>query len=172
MIPVLAFVGRSNSGKTTLLVKLIPELRKRGYRVAVVKHTRHQGVETDLPGKDTRRLWEAGAEQTVFCTPDRIVHTRRVPTEPSLREILRGIQDVDLVILEGYKQEADVPKIEVVRAERSSEPLDGLSGRIACVSDVSALACDEPCFDLEDIEALASFIETFIVVHRGLLARG
>ncbi len=165
-LPVIAFVGRSNSGKTTLLVKLLPELRRRGYRIAVVKHTRHRGVETDAPGKDTRKLWDAGAEHTVLCTPDRIVHTRRVRSEPPLEEILRELRGVDLVILEGFKQTA-VPKIEVVRAERSPQLIAGLTERIACVTDVAGLTCIGPRFGFDEIERLASFIE----VHCGLLAR-
>ena len=70
MVPVLCFVGRSNSGKTTLLEKLVPLLTARGYRLALVKHTHHKYVETDLPGTDTRRLWETGVTHTAFLTPD------------------------------------------------------------------------------------------------------
>jgi molybdopterin-guanine dinucleotide biosynthesis protein MobB len=114
-IPCLGFIGRSNSGKTTLLEKLLGELGRRGYRVAVVKHTLRPDVETDFPGKDTRRLWDAGAAHTVLATPDRIVHTRRYATPPTLAEALAVVHDVDLILIEGYKQ-GDFPKIEVVRA--------------------------------------------------------
>ena len=75
--PIVSFVGRSNSGKTTLLERLIPLLQQRGYRVGVIKHTLRQNIETDIPGTDTRRMWDAGADHVAFVSADRIVHTRR-----------------------------------------------------------------------------------------------
>ena len=160
-IPCLGFIGRSNSGKTTLLEKLIGELARRGCRVAVLKHTHHPGVQTDLPGKDTRRLWEAGAVHTTFLTPDRIVQTHRYAEEPALSEALAGIQDVDLILIEGYKRGA-FPKIEVVRAACDPHPIPGRVGRIAYVTDLPALAGDLPSFGLDAIAALADFIENYL----------
>ncbi|MEA3309267.1 MAG: molybdopterin-guanine dinucleotide biosynthesis protein B [Chloroflexota bacterium] len=160
-IPCLGVIGRSNSGKTTLLEKLIGELTRRGYRVAVLKHTRHPGVQTDLPGKDTRRLWEAGAVHTTFLTPDRLVQTQRYAEEPQLARVLAGIRDVDLILIEGYKRSA-FPKIEVVRAARDPHPLPGIAGRIAYVTDLPALAGDLPLFELNAIEPLVAFVENYL----------
>ncbi len=158
MIPIVAFVGRSNSGKTTLLEKLIALLRERGYRVAVVKHTVRADVETDLPGTDTRRLWEAGAEHVAFVTPDRIVHTHRYAELPPLEAALAGVEGVDIVIIEGFKY-GPYPKIEVVRAARDPVLIADLQGRIACVTDVPALPCGVPHFTFDDIAGLADFVE-------------
>lgn len=157
MIPTIGFVGRSNSGKTTLIEKLLAEFARRGLRVAVVKHTMHRHVETDLPGKDSRRYWEAGAAQTVLVAGDRVVMTRRAEN-PSVDEALAAISDVDLIIVEGHKQ-ADYPKIEVVRAARDPHRIPGLTRIIACVTDVPGLDCgDLPRFDFEAILPLADFI--------------
>ena len=166
---MLSFIGRSNSGKTTLLEKLIPALIRRGYRIAVVKHTLRRDVETDIPGKDTRRLWDAGAAHTTFITPDRIVHTHRCAAEPSLDEALRDIRDVDVILLEGYKG-GNLPKIEVIRAARDTALIPGLEGRVACVTDVPDLCYDVPRFGFDDIVPLADFIESLIAEQHGTLA--
>ncbi|MBN2006233.1 MAG: molybdopterin-guanine dinucleotide biosynthesis protein B [Anaerolineae bacterium] len=164
-IPVVAFVGRSNSGKTTIVERLLPVLKARGYRVAVVKHTLRNDIESDLPGKDTRRFWDAGAAHTTLATADRIVHTRRYEDVPSLEMALRGVCDVDLILLEGYKEGLH-PKIEVVRAARDPHLLHDLAGRVACVTDVAGLPWDGPCFGFDDIPALADFIVARFVERR------
>lgn len=165
-LPLISFVGRSNSGKTTLLEKLIPVLMARGHRVAVAKHTHQKGVETDIEGKDTRRLWDIGAAHIAFVTPDRIVHTHRYAETPPLEAALVDIRDVDLIIVEGYKL-GSYPKIEVVRAARHPVPIPDLENRVAFVTDMAELCCDTPCFGLEDIEPLTDFVETVTqVAHR------
>ncbi len=164
VIPALSFVGRSNSGKTTLLEKLIALLRQRGYRVGVVKHTVRADVETDLPGTDTRRLWEAGAEHVAFVTPDRIVHTHRYAELPPLEAALTGVGDVDLVFIEGFKH-GPYPKIEVVRAARDPNLIPDVEGRIACVTDIPDLACGVPKFAFGDVVELADFVERLVKTH-------
>jgi molybdopterin-guanine dinucleotide biosynthesis protein MobB len=113
-IPVISVVGRSNSGKTTLLEKLISELKRRGYRVAAVKHHYHAGFTFDVPGKDSYRFAQAGADHVAVAGPDQVVHMRRWEREPSLAEVVADIRDVDLILTEGYKRER-APKIEVWR---------------------------------------------------------
>lgn len=161
-IPIIAFVGRSNSGKTTLLEKLIGLLRERGHRVGVVKHTVRADVETDLPGTDTRRLWEAGAEHVAFVTPDRIVHTHRYAELAPLEAALAGVRDVDLMLIEGFKY-GPYPKIEVVRAARDPALIPDLQGRVACVTDVPDLLYGVPKFAFDDVVGLADFIESVIL---------
>jgi molybdopterin-guanine dinucleotide biosynthesis protein B len=157
MIPVVAFVGRSGCGKTTLLTGVVAELARRGYRVAVIKHTPHQDVVTDAPGSDTARCWEAGAVETVLVTPERVARVRRQATEPPLEQVLAAITDVDCILVEGYKQSA-LPKLEVVRAACDPQPIPGLAGRIAFVTDLPALSDTLPCLALDDSCAVADFL--------------
>lgn len=156
-IPIISVVGRSDSGKTTLLEKLIPELKRRGYRVATVKHHAHPGFEIDQPGKDTWRHAQAGSDHVVIAAPDKVASIRRVDREPSLDEIATGITDVDIILTEGYKR-ANTPKIEVVRAARSSEPICAPDELVALATDVR-LDLDVPQLDLEDAAGLADLIE-------------
>lgn len=157
MISVVAFVGRSGCGKTTLLTGVVAELTRRGYRVAVIKHTPHQDVVTDAPGSDTARCWEAGAAETVLVTPERVARVRRHAVEPPLAQVLAAITDVDWILVEGYKQ-SSLPKLEVVRAACDPQPIPGLAGRIAFVTDLPALAGLLPCLALDDPRAVADFL--------------
>jgi molybdopterin-guanine dinucleotide biosynthesis protein MobB len=151
-IPVIAFVGRSKSGKTTLLEKLIRELGRRGYRVAAVKHTAHP-IEPDAPGKDTYRFAQAGAVQVILAAP-----------EMTLEEALAGVQDVDLALVEGYKR-ADVPKIEVHWSGGAGK--QGGGEELVCAEDERFIAIvsdrrfdvDVPQFDVHDVVRLADWIE-------------
>lgn len=154
---VVAFVGCSGSGKTTLLLKLIPVLRARQMRVAMVKHSSHRGLETDIAGSDSRRFWDAGADEVALVTPDRFAHTRRVATEVRLDEVLSVVGSVDLVLLEGFKR-SDVSKIEVIRSACTPIPLEGLRGRVACVTDVVGLDLQCPVFGLEDVASVVDFL--------------
>ena len=113
MIPIVSVVGKSNAGKTTLLEKLIPELKRRGYRVATVKHDAHS-FEMDEPGKDTWRHRQAGADVVVISSKDKMAMIRRVDEELSLLEIADTITGVDIILTEGFKR-GPAPKIEVSR---------------------------------------------------------
>jgi molybdopterin-guanine dinucleotide biosynthesis protein B len=155
MIPVISVVGRSNAGKTTLLEGLIPELRSRGYRIAVGKHINEE-AELDTPGKDSWRLARAGADAVVLSTPGKVAVFRPEP-EPPVAELQRLIgPDFDLFLIEGYKQEK-LPRIEVRRG-RASEPL-------AVPGELLAVVCDQPstqsapCFTFGDTGGLADLIE-------------
>jgi molybdopterin-guanine dinucleotide biosynthesis protein B len=157
-IPIVSVVGRSGVGRTTLLEKLIPELKRRGYRVATVKHHAHPGFEVDQPGKDTWRHARAGSEQVVLAAPDRVAAIRYVDHALTLDEIAASIiRDVDIILTEGYRG-ADKPKIEVVRAARGREPLCSPEDLLAIASDV-ALALGVPCFDLDDAAGIVDLIE-------------
>jgi molybdopterin-guanine dinucleotide biosynthesis protein B len=157
-VPVVSVVGRSGAGRTTLLEKLISELKRRGYRVATVKHHVHPGFEVDQPGKDTWRHAQAGSEQVVIAAPDRVAAIRYVDHALTLDEITATIiHDVDIVLTEGYRGE-DKPKIEVLRAARSAELLCKPGELLAVATDV-ALSLDKPCFDLDDAAGLVDLIE-------------
>ncbi len=157
-IPLLSIVGRSGSGKTTLLEKLIPELKRRGYRVAVIKHHPHPGAAFDLPGKDTWRLAQAGADHVVLAAPDQVLHRRSLAAELPLEALTAGIGDVDLILTEGYKH-GPAPKIEVNRREHSATLVLPPEALLAVVSD-QRFDLPLPRFDLDDVRGLADLIET------------
>jgi len=159
-IPIVCVVGRSKAGKTTLLEKLIAELKQRGYRVATIKHHSHPGFEMDQPGKDTWRHAQAGSDHVVIVAPDKVASIRRVKREPSLEEVAATIHDVDIILTEGFKRTGQL-KVEIVRAARSTQPLCTPDELLALVTDV-ALPYDVPQFDLDDMAGLADLIEALI----------
>ncbi len=86
MIPVICFVGNSGSGKTSLLEQVVRELKRLGYRVAVVKHAPH-GFDIDPVGKDSWRFTQAGSDVVVLSSPQRIALVERVGKELTLTQI-------------------------------------------------------------------------------------
>lgn len=161
--PVVCVVGRSGTGKTTLLEKLIVELKRRGYRVGTVKHNTH-GFEMDTPGKDSWRHAQAGSDVVVVASPHKLALIERLERELTLDEIAARISNVDIIITEGYKR-SDKPKIEVFRREIGSELLIPRDELIAVVTD-QPFALDVPQFDLNDVEGLASFIEKLFLASK------
>jgi len=102
-IPIVSIVGKSNAGKTTLLEKLIPELVKRGYRVATIKHNMH-GFDIDHEGKDSWRHKKAGANTTIVSSPHQLALFQDVDHNHSLDEIRdKYIKNADIILAEGYK---------------------------------------------------------------------
>jgi len=157
-IPILSIIGKSNSGKTTLLEKLIPELKRRGYRVATVKHHAHAGFEIDQPGKDTWRHAQAGSDMVVIAAPDKLAMIQRLDQEMTLDEIAARISGVDIILSEGYKR-AGKPAIEVARAERGLDLVSEPDQLIAIACDVP-LEAVVPVFNLDEVTAIADFIES------------
>ncbi|TCP63511.1 molybdopterin-guanine dinucleotide biosynthesis protein B/molybdopterin-guanine dinucleotide biosynthesis protein [Heliophilum fasciatum] len=155
-IPVISIVGTSNSGKTTLVEKLLPELKKRGYRVATLKHSAHD-YDVDHPGKDSWRHAQAGADVVVIASPSKITMIEKVQQEPSLDEILSRIQNVDIIITEGFKR-GNKPKIEVFRSCVCQELLCPADELIAIASDIP-WDIGVPCLSLDDAVGLAELIE-------------
>jgi molybdopterin-guanine dinucleotide biosynthesis protein MobB len=159
-VPVICVVGRSKSGRTTLMEKLIRELKRRGYRVGTIKHHSHAGFEVDQPGKDTWRHAQAGSDHVVIAAPDKVASIRRVDQEPGLYELAAAMTDVDVILAEGYLR-SGLHRIEVVRAARSPEPLCKADELLAVATDVP-LASDVPCFVLDDAVGLADLIEGLV----------
>jgi molybdopterin-guanine dinucleotide biosynthesis protein B len=158
MIPILSIVGKSDSGKTTLIEKLVPELTRRGYRIATVKHDTH-GFEVDQEGKDSWRHKQAGAHTVVISSPQKVALIRDVEKDLTLEEIReRLIQDVDLILSEGYKKDVQ-PKIEIFRKEKHKELLCTKEDNLKAIVSDRTFDIGVPCFDLEDMAGLASFIE-------------
>ena len=158
MISILSIVGKSDSGKTTLIEKLLPELNRRGYRVATVKHDIH-GFEVDREGKDSWRHKQAGAHTVVISSPEKIALIRDVERDLTLEEIREKlIQDVDLILSEGYKKDVQ-PKIEIFRKEMHQELLCTKADNLVAVVSNKGFDIGVPVFDLEDMKGLADFIE-------------
>ena len=159
MKKTVSFVAASsNSGKTTLIEKIVSILKKRGLRVAVVKHA-SAGFDLDKSGKDSWRFQQAGADSVILVGPGQIALIRKVKHEPLPEEIDLLTADADVVLIEGFRKSVK-NKIEVFRHHVSGEyPL--------CLSDPSyiALASDKPFpvsipqFDLNDAEGIASFLQ-------------
>ncbi len=158
MIPIISIVGKSDSGKTTLIEKLVPKLTRRGYRVATVKHDVH-GFEVDREGKDSWRHKQAGAHTVVISSPKKAALIRDVERDLSLAEIREKlIRDVDLILSEGYKSDVQ-PKIEIFRRERHQELLCGTEDNLIAIVSDQTFNVGVPCFDLEDMKGLSDFIE-------------
>lgn len=152
--PVVAIVGASDSGKTTVAVGLIRELASRGHRVAAVKHCPH-GHRVDPEGVDTDRLAAAGALLSVAASPDRVTTVERRETDPSLAEIVdRSAGNFDLVVAEGYKH-GDTPKILV----QSDKALPITPSNVVAVVGDDAAGLTAPRFTPDDWQGLATWVE-------------
>ena len=164
MPPIVSIVGRSKSGKTTLIEKLIVELKSRGYHVATAKHT-HRDMTSPESDKDSDRHLKAGSEASLIIDPHGLMMIKPLQKELTLTQIAQIIgEDYDLILTEGYKQD-DAPKIEVHR-KANAPPLTD-------VKKLFAIATDEPLdtkvrqFDLDDVKPIADLIETgFIKPNR------
>jgi molybdopterin-guanine dinucleotide biosynthesis protein B len=156
MIPVVSVVGKSDAGKTTLLEKIIPELKRRGYRVATVKHDAHS-FEIDQPGKDTWRHRQAGADVVVISARDKMAIIRRLDEEMSLPQITDMITGVDIILTEGFKR-GPAPKIEVSRREKSTELLCTVDELVA-VATYQRFDIPAPQFALDDAAGLVDLLE-------------
>ncbi len=158
MIPIVSIVGKSNSGKTTLLEKLVPELNKRGYKVATVKHDVH-GFEMDKEGKDSWRHRRAGAFSTIISSPEQLALIRDMDHDADLDEIRdRFVHDVDIVVSEGYKKDKE-SKVEIFRKEVHKEPLCANDDNLIAMISNQKFDLGVPCLDLDDIKGLADIIE-------------
>ena len=156
MPPIISIVGKSESGKTTLIEKLIPELKRRGYRIGVIKHAFHE-FEFDKPGKDSWRHRAAGADTVLVAAPGSIVMVKNGQGE-TLDELEGYFRDMDLVLTEGFKR-GNKPQIEIFRKERHQQPLPaGNSNLVALVTNAD-IELNVPTFGLEDIVPLADLIE-------------
>ncbi len=167
-IPVLGIAGWSGSGKTTLLEALLPRLRAGGLRIGVVKHDAH-GLTLDREGKDSRRFARAGAEVVALSSPGQTALL--IQRELSLDELLNGIQGVDLILLEGFKN-CRYTQLGICRAENGKGFTDELGRFAALVTDVRGLSAPGPVFGLDDYDGIAEFIIKNMAGFTGFSARG
>jgi len=160
---VFGVTGWKNSGKTGLVERLVGEFISRGLSVSTVKHAHHT-FDVDHPGRDSYRHRAAGAKEVLLVSKNRwaIMHELRDEDEPELSEILKKVEKVDLVIIEGFKRDRH-PKIEAFRQET------GTSARAREDESIVALAADRsltdlkiPVFDLNHTSEIADFISGFL----------
>ena len=155
----IGFAGWSGAGKTTLIVRLVPELNRRGLSVSTIKHA-HHGFDVDRPGKDSYEHRAAGAHEVLVASANRLALMRelRGASEPSLADLLRLLEPVDLVLIEGFKRDP-FPKIEVYRAANGKPPLHPADQNIvALVSDCVAPSAHLPHASIDDIAAAADLV--------------
>ena len=154
--PVVSVVGYSGSGKTTILEKLISELKNRGYAVGTIKHDVH-GFEMDKPGKDSWRHKKAGASATIISSPFQIGMVRDVEHDHRPEELVALLPDMDIILTEGYKKE-NLPKLEVFRSKVHKAPLfKGDKNLLALISD-DPIDLGVPRFSPGDGPKLADFL--------------
>ena len=156
-IPVVSVVGKSDSGKTTIMEGLIRELTARGHRVATVKHHVHE-VDIDVPGKDSWRHARAGAVTTMISAPTQFAVVRVTDRDRTLAELAEAAGDADILLTEGFQRSGDV-RIEVSRRARSDELVNDPATLFALVTDNDELAAgDTPVFGLDESARLAGLI--------------
>lgn len=157
MKPIVSFVGYSNSGKTTFLVKVIKELKQRGYRIGVIKHDGHD-FAIDHVGTDTWKHGQAGADVVCIASNHKIAVVQKTVRPATLDEIIPLIDNVDLILTEGFKGEQKL-QIEVNR--QGAECLGKKDNTIAVVAD-TIIYDGIPHFGLEDAEGVADLLENIV----------
>ena len=154
-VPVIGFSAYSGTGKTTLIEKIVLRLKSMGLRVAVIKHDAHR-FEIDREGKDSWRFAKAGADMVILSSSEKtaIIEQR----ERTLWDNLSMVHDVDLILVEGYKQEL-LPQIGICRKATGKGMPFPPEHYIAVVTDDETLICsDVPRFALDDDEGVTAFI--------------
>lgn len=156
-IPMIGFAAYSGTGKTTLITKIVRELKNQGYRVCVIKHDAHR-FEIDREGKDSWRFAQAGADMTILSSSEKtaVIEQR----ERSFSQVAAMAHDVDLILVEGYKQE-DIPRIGICRKATGKGLPHPAEDYIAIVTDDGSIRPkDIPVFSLEDIPGITAFVKT------------
>ena len=162
-IPLIGFCAYSGTGKTTLLGKLIPLLKGRGLRLALLKHA-HHSFDIDQPGKDSHTLRKAGADQVLIASRHRVAVIKEIPEatrEPRLADVLPCVDTnaLDLILVEGFKREP-IPKIELYRPALAKPMIHADDPHvIAVASDIPfAMARDLPRLDLNRPKNILDFV--------------
>ena len=162
----IALTGNPNSGKTTMITRLLPELKRRGYRVAVVKHDGHD-FESDVPGTDSWRHQKAGAYGTAVFSKNRILITKEWE-DANEKMLFQAFPEADVILLEGFKH-SKYPKLELIRKENSCRPVCDPDSLCGIVTDMTreelqeqrkeaAWLSDIVLFDFEDIAKITDWI--------------
>jgi len=163
-VPVLGFAAYSGTGKTTLLVKLIPLLREAGVRVALIKHAHHD-FDIDIPGKDSYQLRKAGADQVLVASAKRRALIREMVTEaePQLEELVNelDLEQVDLVLVEGFRHTA-FPKIELHRPSMNRDLIAVHDDSVIAIASDEMIDTGLPLLDINQPEEIQRFIQQWM----------
>jgi molybdopterin-guanine dinucleotide biosynthesis protein MobB len=159
MVHVLGITGYANSGKTTLISRLINIFSSRGLKVASIKHAAH-GYQLDQAGHDSWLHYNSGAEQVIVVGPDSMTRHQRLERQPSLQEIIASISGVDIILVEGFKNEVS-PRILIYRPEAQKDKSFPPGQYLAVVTDTD-INLGIPSFGLNQVEELANFIINYI----------
>lgn len=170
-IPAVAFIGRTGSGKTTLVVKVIERLVADGYAVASIKQFGLRDFDIDIAGKDSWRQRHAGACQSLIVCPSQMASIRTLEHELELDEVVAGITDADVVIAESHRY-SGLPTIEMSRAANPRDvederPVD-TARAMAVITDMPSRADEArfaglPVFAPDDVDAVVAFIEKEVI---------
>lgn len=164
MPPIVSIVGKSSTGKTTFLEKLLRELTGRGYKIATIKHS-HHSISFDDPNKDSYRHAQAGAAITMVSSTTSFQIIKSLPRELTIDELARNLgEEYDLILTEGFSRD-QAPKIEIHRKETG--PLLDVASNLFAVATDEPLDIDTRQFALEDVKGIADLIqEKFIKPHQ------
>ncbi|MBF0195038.1 MAG: molybdopterin-guanine dinucleotide biosynthesis protein B [Magnetococcales bacterium] len=163
--PVLGFTATSGTGKTTLMELVIADLSQKGLSIAAIKHGHHP-ADPDIPGKDTHRFRQAGAETVMFASKERwfIIQELQNREEPTLSQQIERLSDHDLILVEGYKND-NHPKIVLHRKDVSDAKFyKQLSNVVALATDDTNLKAEIPLLPLSDHAKIALFIKDFFKI--------
>ena len=160
---IFGITGWKNSGKTSLVVRLVKVLGERGYTVSTLKFTHHH-FDIDRPGKDSYMHREAGASEVLVASDTRwaLIHERSEGEETSMEKLVAQMNPVDYLLVEGFKRFPH-PKIQVVRSEHNRDPLpETVTNLVAIASDKELnpgdYGCEGPLLDLNNESQIADFL--------------
>jgi molybdopterin-guanine dinucleotide biosynthesis protein MobB len=159
-LKIFAIVGRSNSGKTRLILRLISELKSRGFSVGIVKHCGHS-FSLDHAGKDSWKFMQSGTEGVVLVSPDRLAVIKRHDEQMGLSQAAKEFfPDTDFVLVEGGRKDRSLKKIEILNDEASGEIQSPADELVAVVSG-QKMQTNKPEFSLDQIKEIVDFLEKY-----------
>ena len=159
---LFGITGWKNSGKTHLMERLVAEFKNRSLSVSTIKNA-HHGFDVDQPGKDSFRHRQAGAQEVLVASEKRwvLMHENYNELQPTLTDLIKKLSKVDLVLVEGFKQDKH-PKIEVVRKERDRDLIANSDPTILALATDVEIPIDKTCLDLNDTIGIANFIGDYL----------
>ena len=158
---IFGFVGWSGSGKTRLIVKLLPILIERGYTVSTIKHA-HHNFDIDKPGKDSFEHRKAGASEVMIASEKRwaLMREHRGAIAPNPVTLIAKMKPVDIILIEGFKKYTH-PKLEVYRSHLAKPLIHPEDPDIVGIASDQEVKATIKRLNIEDFHAIADFIENY-----------